>query len=327
MESNNRLIGKYLKGEASPQEKDAFKAWLDQNETNREAFSDLKRIWDRTGELREDRPVNVENAWNRFVLISSQKKTKTIVMTKWIWRAAAVLIIGIGLSYLARDRWLKPGMVQIVAQDQKRSDIVLPDGTTVWLNRNSRLSYPERFEASNRDVYLEGEAFFEVIRNETKPFIITTPGAAVKVLGTSFNVKTEVDSTEVTVATGKVAFYLLENKSHQVVLNANDKGIFRPQSRQLIKTQNIDPNFLAWKTGKLVFENATLEQVVKSLSSFYNKEVELGQEGLSGCRINTVFDNQPLEEVMEEISLLLGVSYKLTESKMVISGQGCKEEV
>lgn len=326
MDSKHHLIGKYLKNEVTSQEKEALEAWINKSEANREEFNTLRKIWDRTGSLRKDQPVEVDKTWNRFVEIRGQKRSKIILMPKWIRRAAAILVIGISLSYLTWDQWLKPDLVHVVTLANKQSEILLPDGTKVWLNRNSKLSYPEEFEASGRDVQLEGEAFFEVTRNEAQPFVITTSDVAVKVLGTSFNMKADVDSTEVIVATGKVAFYKLENRKQPVVLSPNDKGIFRERSGQLIKKQNADPNFLAWKTGKLVFENTALDDVIKTVSTFYNKKVELGNPDLSGCRINTAFDSQPLEEVLEEIRLLLAVEYEFYPDKIVITGQGCQVE-
>ncbi len=326
MDSKKHLIGKFLKDEISPPEQEELDAWLNDNEHNRVEFNLLKKIWDRTGRLRKDQTVEVNEAWNRFVEMRDQKRSKTILMPGWVWRVAAMLVIGISLSYLVWDQWQRPDMVHIVTREQKRSEILLPDGTRVWLNRNSKLTYPEAFTGSNRAVQLEGEAFFEVMRNEAHPFVITASDVAVRVLGTSFNVKSEIGFAEVVVATGQVALYELENKKQQVILNPSDKGIFMEQSGKLVKKQNTDPNFLAWKTGKLVFENMALGDVVNTISAVYNKKVELSNAELSTCRINTAFDSQPLEEILEEISLLLDVTYNAYPNKIVINGKGCGEE-
>ena len=329
MNSKDYLIGQYLKNKVTEEEKEEFDAWIDQSEANREEFNALKKIWDRTEGLRGDQPVEIDRAWNRFVEIRNQKsaqKVPVLTVPRWVWRAAAVLVLGFGLSYLAWQQWLRQDMVHIVTQLNPQQEILLPDGTKVWLNRNSKLSYPQKFESANRSVQLVGEAFFEVKRNEAQPFVITAGDVAVKVLGTSFNVKTGVDSSEVIVATGKVAFYPLENQQQQIILTPDEKGVFNEKSGQIIKKQNTDPNLLAWKTGKLIFENTPMAEVIKTISAFFNKNVELGDPNLAGCRINTTFDSQPLEEILEELSLLLGGEYNAYPDKIVITGQGCQAD-
>ncbi|MDN5216157.1 FecR domain-containing protein [Fulvivirgaceae bacterium BMA12] len=326
MDSKNHLIGKFLKDEISQPEREELDTWLSENEGNRVEFDLLKKIWDRTGRLRKDQTVEVNEAWSRFVEMRDQKRSRVILMPGWAWRVAAMLVIGISLSYLAWEQWRRPDMIHIVTRAHKQSEISLPDGTRVWLNRNSKLTYPEAFTGSDREVQLEGEAFFEVIRNEAQPFVITASDVAVRVLGTSFNVKSEIGLAEVVVATGQVALYELENEKQQVILNPSDKGIFIEKSGKLIKKQNTDPNFLAWKTGKLVFENMALGDVVNTISTVYDKQIELGNTDLSTCRINTAFDSQPLEEILEEISLLLDVTYNAYPNKIVINGKGCGDE-
>jgi ferric-dicitrate binding protein FerR (iron transport regulator) len=278
------------------------------------------------GELRNDPKVDTEASWKRFLELKAQNTStaKSIKWQSWIGRAAAVSLVVTGLGYAIWNYQEGTSEQVVAAQLESVSDIALPDGTKVWLNKHSQISYAKNFGDSGREVNLEGEAYFEVVRNPEIPFIIGTGVTEVKVLGTSFNVRTTTDQTEVVVASGTVAFYEKSNPTGKVTLQQHDKGTYYSLTDRLNKTKNQDPNYLSWKTGRLIFDHMTLGQVVASLEHHYHQQITLANQDLANCRINTRFDQQPLPEVIEEVCLLLGFNYEFNSQGYLIKGAGCK---
>ncbi|MDX5347039.1 MAG: FecR domain-containing protein, partial [Hymenobacteraceae bacterium] len=249
-------------------------------------------------------------------------------MYQWALRVAAVLVLALGVVWFVY-RSSEQGMLggpQLTEQSTTsgQTKVLLADGTQVWLNRNSKLRYPDTFEGNTREVYLEGEAFFDVQRNPEKPFLIHAQQSVTQVLGTSFNVEAYENQPEVkvTVVTGKVSL-AEEGKQSEVVLTPGEQGIFKKDSGKVIKKQNEDLNFLAWQTGILTFRKNTLEQVTQALQKHYNQPVELENEAIKHCRFTATLDNQPLTEVLEVLKLTLDLEYQTTSGKTVLSGKGC----
>jgi ferric-dicitrate binding protein FerR (iron transport regulator) len=195
--------------------------------------------------------------------------------------------------------------------------VILPDSTHVWLNAGSTLRYPETFADSRRLVSLEGEAFFEVTKDATKPFIIETASTETKVLGTSFNVKAMLDKpVTVTVATGKVQFGPLGSE-RKVVLLPGDAGTFDPQQQALTNQRNEDPRFLEWHNHTLIFTKTPLAQVFKTLEEVYHIHIDtadrgsrvLGMDRGPNCIFTGTFENTPEQEVLEVLSASIGFEW------------------
>ena len=144
-----------------------------------------------------------------------------------------------------------------------------------------------------------------------------------KVLGTSFNVKTIGEQTEVIVNSGKVAFYGHGKPDRQITLQAGEKGTYNAFDNRGIKTQNQDPNYLSWKTGRLIFENTSLAESLTVLERHYAVKITLWNPEMASCLINTRFENQTLSEVLEEISLLLGGTFEPNSDGFTLKGNGC----
>ena len=202
--------------------------------------------------------------------------------------------------------------------DNQKS-VVLADGSIVHVNEYSELTYPENFIKDKREVYLKGEAFFEVTRNSDKPFIINTDkNASVKVLGTAFNVKVHNLNMEVIVQVveGKVALYTTDFVDNQMLLEKNETGIL--SNKSLSKTEGIQENTLSWKTGILIFENTLLTDVINDLVDYYKMSIILDDVDVEKYKITATFDNQPFEEVLEEIMLIVDLEYTIENDTVQI---------
>jgi len=330
MKIDDHILATYLNGTAEEAERQQVEQWIRQDPKNQQEFERFKIIWDRTGELRADQPVDADESWPRFEKLRNAQadkviqpdQNKLVQWRSWIARAAAVLLV-CTLSYMAWDAWRSTADQKMITSAEQMSDILLPDGSRVWLNKHSQLSYPKEFTPDERRVKLTGEAYFEVIRDTQRPFLIHGGDTEVRVLGTSFNVNTIREQPEVVVNTGKVAFYSQANPEEKITLQAGEKGTYHSLDHRLIKSKNQDPNYLSWKTGRLLFENMTIEETLQAIERHYGVTVTIDNPGMTSCRINTRFDNQSLSEVLDEIGLLLGGSYEQTHNEYVLKGNGC----
>ncbi len=154
--------------------------------------------------------------------------------------------------------------------------VTLEDGTEVWLNAESRLTYPETFDSNERRVEVEGEAYFKVARDETKPFIVTTHGQQIHVLGTEFNVHSyaEDSSVETTLVSGSIGMQPIGAGRSELLLTPGHQAIFDKTAHD-IQVKNVDTEVVtSWREGKFVFENQTLEQIMTTLARWYNFDFE-----------------------------------------------------
>jgi len=189
----------------------------------------------------------------------------------------------------------------------------------VFLNRHSKLFYPDTFSGNQRNVELHGEAFFKVKRNAQKPFIITTEQTQTKVLGTSFNLRAYARefSDKLSVTTGKVAFTALK-KSNQVILEPNQVGVFYHKSKKMEKMIEVDPNYLSWKTKTFVFDNASLESVVTCLNNAYGIHIEIQNYVLSQEHLTTSFEDLELDDILTILSQTLDFKYHVVDEETII---------
>ncbi|WP_421920945.1 FecR family protein [Marinifilum sp.] len=198
--------------------------------------------------------------------------------------------------------------------------LTLMDGTRIWLNSNSKLRFPSEFGSGLRIVELEGEAFFEVAKDSVHPFVVDVNKLQIKVLGTSFNVNAYSDSYEIvtTLVEGKVIVddTLFENK---VLLLPNEQCIFNPISGKTLK-QEVDTRiYTAWKDGRFVFENESLEDIMNRLSRWYDVEVFFLNESIRELRFTgdlTRYDN--INQILELIELTQKVKFTIKDKGLLV---------
>jgi transmembrane sensor len=200
----------------------------------------------------------------------------------------------------------------------------LSDGSTVWLNQNSSLQYPEAFGEDQRTVILTGEAFFEVAKDATKPFIIKTEFTETKVLGTSFNLRAYPGETEtaVSVATGQVSFVNLKG-ADPVILNPGSEGVYDKNAGSLSSMKQ-ETNVLAWKTKQLSFDDTPFAKVEVDLERCYGIDIQVENEAIAKCRVNNAFEGRSLEDVLTVIGATIGVTFEINENVVTIKGEGCE---
>ena len=199
---------------------------------------------------------------------------------------------------------------QTAVNDFSRPSINLPDGSVVTLSYGSSLHYLKTFKGENRVVELEGEAFFEVTPNKLKPFIIKTKGASVKVLGTSFNVRSYTDNqiVEVIVKTGKVE--LIDDlpddgQNKKVLLLPGEKGTLDLTTGNLQKEERYDVNKMAWLTHEIAFQVTSLSEVIATLNKVYNTKIEYSDKVDLNKVITATFNEQDPGYILDVVALTL----------------------
>jgi len=321
------LASKYLSGNISDSEKQILFEW------NEALLKKLKQIWDLSGNYESDYYPDVSAAVNRFKTRLASKQRKKYLNFTLAWKAAAAIVILFIFSFLIYQYINNDNAtnstenIKLIASLNANAEYSLPDSSKVWLNKNSSLNYNQDFK--NRVVYLIGEAYFEVQKQNGEPFTIHAGNTKTVVLGTSFTVKTDSEnkSVEVIVLAGKVSLEKQEEKANQteskVILNPGEKGLYNENNKSVSIEKNKDLNFLAWKTKTLQFVNSNFSDVVSILSKYYGREIFVNTESIHNCTLTSTHQNQELNEVLEELQILLNLEYQIKENKVIITKGGC----
>jgi transmembrane sensor len=279
--------------------------------------------WKELREMNSDKEIDVDKAWNNLysrmsengLITEAPVVRRSFIRTAYFRIAAMVLLLlGIGsvLVYLNDKGVLSLKTFVATTDNQKNLQVTLPDGSNIFLNRNTRLSYRENFGRHGRNVTLSGEAFFEITPDEKNPFVIDAGKASIKVLGTSFNVITSNSDSavEVYVRTGKVMVSDNEGTKSLIL----DPGyIGKMDSGSSEKSLNDDANYMAWNTGVLIYDGQTLDVVFRDLKKVYNMDITVNDPKILG---NTWTTNGPVDnEKQETIIRLICVSFNLNYIK------------
>src|SRR3989337_844501 len=321
-EHQEQLLLKSLSGTISSEEREMLMAWINQSEENKKLADDLTILWKYSKKDTLQENFQTKEEWEKLeagIQKAEMPRGKEITLKQhvpWLKIAASVTLLTIcsGLFYVlffSQETILKESHDSIV-------EVVLPDGSEVWLNRNSRLTYQGDFNKENRLVKLEGEAFFDVRKNPQKPFVIQTGKAQVEVLGTSFNVESYAGSgeTEIFVVTGLVSFSNLSD-SKAITIKPGEVGVLKNENLSLI-SQGQQLNALAWKENRLIFKKTILSEVAAVLEEHFNVDSEVRNKNALGCRFTGSFEKPSLSEIIEALSVSLDLNIIEQRSKAYV---------
>lgn len=305
---------KIIENRADDTERRIFKRWIETSEMHAEAFEQFKKTYHITS-INTNKQTNWEAVKQKFkegtnmpsyIELPRKKISVFKLSVTSLMRVAAVFLVALGVSFLVKIIVFDPGQLTVSGKNLKPHEpYYLADSSRVFLNGNSEITFSKQFGTNNREVLLTGEAFFEVRRNEDMPFIISTHKTKTQVLGTSFNVYSDVSgNVKVSVVKGIVAFYS-ENPEHGVKLKAGDQALYNASSAKIEKQQNTDLNFLSWKTGILYFNETPITEVFQLLQKQYSHVFVFETKNGIMPTLTTTIDNQSEEAVLEELNLLL----------------------
>lgn len=220
--------------------------------------------------------------------------------------AAAAVLAGIGFYFLNSSATQDNIAWQIIETNaQELKEIQLSDGSQIALNDKTYFAHPETFADNHRKVKLDGEAFFNIVRDENRPFTIELDHGTVKVLGTSFNIDVDNDkkTTTVSVATGTVAFSPV-NSSQEFTLNQHDKIVYHHDRKTYAQYKDQSANDWSWKTKKLTFNGTGLKEAIPAIEKHYGINIELDNRKLYACRsLTTTYNDMSLQDFIEAFSV------------------------
>ena len=326
------LIARFLADEASAEEINVVEVWLAESEANQHAFSQIKSLWLETGKIYSHPPsaVDVEAGWNKFkdrvnssnaVLEEPEKSEhKSRSLYFYLSRVAAVIVIGLTIFIVFHDRSKSTEAIKLVAGENVVTD-TLPDGSVTTLNAHSLLSYQKEFGDNERAVSLTGEAFFNVTKNEQKPFHVAVDGATITVLGTSFYVKAydSLSTIFVGVEEGKVKVVA---SGTDVVLTAGESIAIDKDTKQS-QSLAFNPNDLFWKSQTLVFQNEKLGKVFATLEKKYNISINIANKQILECRLSAKFYEEDIDQIFDIINMNFNLTVLEQNNQYTISGSGC----
>lgn len=354
-----KLLHRFHQGISTPDENLQLLRLLDKENPELNTFS--QELWDQNpmNEGKSEREEILRNLHKKLNFSTESEPEKTVQPLRIIHlvaRYAAVIIISFGLAWLfftkysSGDEQPKPvDYYKVTVAYGSKSTIELPDGSIVTLNSGSTLKYPGSFAVTDRTVILDGEAFFDVKKNTSKPFLVKTKDITVKVLGTKFNVKSypEENLTETTLVTGKVE--ITRNSSDKnvktsespLVLAPNQKAVFYREKNEIavndvgkeeeehtikeplklkvlvqkeVKTETI----ISWKNDILVFNSEPFADIIKKLERWYDVEITLKYSKLSPVVFSGKFDQESIGEVLHALSLIEPFKYDVSKNKILI---------
>ncbi len=300
------LMAKVLASEASEAEKASLQLWLEEDPLHRQEFEQAKLVWQQKNRPPAAFQPNTDKAWAALnERLPARKRSLTRPLQYLTAVAAAALIL------LLWKPWDSPVGFKSLQTQGLQLEVSLDDGSQLWLNQHSHLQYSPNMADNERRIRLQGEAFFEVARDEKRPFIIEAGDARVQVLGTSFNVRAYPGTGEIelSVKSGKVLFFkgpkLLPDSSNARILVAGQQAVIGAEASQPQLQSDPQPNYLAWRDKTLRFEQESLDQVLDALSRYYSVSFEQENPDLAKLKFHSdsVYKNVPLALILEEIEI------------------------
>lgn len=267
----------------------------------------------------------------------------------WVAGIAASLVMGwffLGPLLLGRNKLVSAAQNTISTKRGSKSKVQLPDGTQVWLNADSRITYNENFQGSLREVQLSGEAYFDVVRDEERPFVIHTNVIDIKVLGTAFNVRSYADeqNTETSLVRGSVEVTLRNHPEKKFTLKPNDKLIInneqagpvaesvkkdpeRTTSKQIVLTwgkinypskADTVATEAMWTRNKLAFDKESLEEIALKIERWYDVKVVIADEAMKKTEFSIIIEDESLQQVMEALRVAGKFHYSINKKEVTI---------
>ncbi len=314
------LIAKFLAGEASPDEAMMLHDWIEQSDSNRRLMQAAETAWalNNTSYQKPD----VTKAFQALPLV---KQTKQVFLTPWRIAASVLIVLCTGVSlyfFLRTERSTSPEKLWITKESTQRPySWQLPENTSVTLNGNSSLRYPQTFE-NIRSVTLSGEAYFHVTPDPRKTFIISADAIEVKVLGTGFNVTAyPTDSVvSVQVVHGSV---MMKHVTDSLVLKSGEKGLYHKITQKLWIERPENQNNIGYATHTFTYADKSLAQILDDLSNAYGVNFEVENPRVKECHLTGEYHSMTLPVILEVISKSLDLTYSINGNRVYISGDGC----
>lgn len=265
-----------------------------------------------------------ENIWQN-ILREEQRNKKPIVISKWMIRmAAAAILIAVctaAILFLANPPAKNQRVASLLNQQKENRLVYLKDGSSIILSPGSQLNYPPSFnDLDKREVYLEGEAFFNISHHPSKRFIVHTKKLEITVLGTAFNIKAFPGNADITVTVSRGKVKISANDKNLGLITRGQQIIYdKSRGNSIQKTVNADSN-LAWKKQDLLLDDVTVGEAVKLLEDKFDVNISVSDSEIETKRFTTVFlRTESLEQVLRSICEFNGALYEYNKEKAIVT--------
>jgi ferric-dicitrate binding protein FerR (iron transport regulator) len=313
------LLDRYHRGATSAEENSLVEKWLNENDNPNSQWqnldTDAKEQWLGNTFSRIQETINEP----KVVQMPSRSLWKKIVAVAAV--ACIFLALFLQVPFLLHEQ----SLTKLTVPANQKRQLTLPDGSSVWVNAGSELKYPERFEGKTREVYLTGEAYFDVKHDASKKFIIHTGKVVTTVLGTAFNIKEDKnkETIVVTVTRGKVK---VANGSQVLgIITPNQQISLNLTTNKSVKAEVNASEAVAWQETELHFDDVTFAEVADKLQQRFNVEIRFANDKLKTCRFTgTAANGEKLEKILKVICAFNNATYeKQKDGSILISGRGC----
>ncbi|RIJ50002.1 FecR family protein [Maribellus luteus] len=355
------LVIKYLGGEIDEVQKKKLFEWVYATPANEKLFYNLKDIWETARYESITRNTQTDKEWDKFISKAIKEETKsynrrlvTMQVVKKVLQIAAIIIITFGIGFYTKN---------LIPQSQEyttlnvpygaKTQLELADGSKIWVNSGSKLTYPTKLNEKEVNIFLEGEAYFDIVKDKSRKLNVKTSTISIQVIGTAFNVKSyeNEDIVETTLVRGEISILgKVGNKSinHAVVLKPNQQAtlVKGKQNIQVNEVQdeasNVIPDkvdtkikpiqpaltineevdvidFTSWKNNKLVFKSERFEDLAIKIERWYNVRVIWKDEELKNTLYTGVFEKETIEQALHALSLSSPFKYQITKNEITIT--------
>lgn len=322
------LLGKYLSGEAAPEEAMAIDDWLAASAENRILYEQVSAVWEQGLQQPVHQLPVREAVWAGIARhLPSNPQPKVLPIRNYERRllaaACVLVVVATGIFFLL-SRKKDVAVPQYITQKAGAAILrdTLPDHSIVVQNSYSTLQYPAGFDGRGRALHLSGEAWFDVQPDAARPFVVSVGDIQVKVIGTSFNILQSDSAVETLVKTGRVMMY---NAADTIFINAGQKGMYNIMEHTFHLIDSFNANDLGYATRVFNFENAELKEIAAHIEKAYGITVVFASEKLQHRSMSSSFDNNTLAYIFDVISVTLNTRYRIENKTVYISDRGRDE--
>ena len=325
-EKIDELLAKHLAGECSPEEEEAIGRWLAETPAHQKYLTDLHWLWERSpaGFAPAPRTVDTEAALRRVKSRLTNGSGSSLFIRRNFWmQAAAALALAVATVYWWRQGNTHPQPLHIAAAETAVTD-TLTDGSVVTLEQASGLTLDPAFNRRERRMRLQGQAFFQVVHDTVRPFVVEVQELQVRVVGTAFTVDNVTDPAKITVAVteGKV---LVRTHNQTLLLTPGEQAVYDRPSAALTRSSVLPGQTTPGKTNRLFrFDATPLDTVVRQVAEAYGVQITFKNKSLGKCRLTARYNNLPLQRVLELIADSFSIAIEKSNSGYVLDGQGCE---
>ncbi len=315
------IIGKYITGRESKTELQQMNTWLNEDSKHQKLVDELKQKQNIANAVDEFDSIDKDLAWKKYLDRIAALSMKRVLFK---WKIAATLLLLFAIAGILSNYWnpksknseFKQLYTTVLTKKGQTSKIVLPDSSIVWLNSSTALTYSNNFSIKNRDIILEGEAYFKVRRNEKIPLIVNCNDFKINVLGTEFNVNAYPKNSKISVVLDKGSIKLTHNEDKflNLLLKPGEKAQYDNDQNQLLVSTVESYKYTSWKDGILIFKDDPMMEVLEKLEHWYGIDIEVRNNEVYDLIFNATIRDENMEDIFELMKFSCSINYTINYS-------------